>query len=198
MFVIVFFQKSKNSINLSFLFILPDYSDVIQMNVFYGAAIQGAEKRKERAHIHQFIIDTLKNMGHTVVTEHTTGKTYDEAIQKLEDAIGKLPPKGLQRRIYVRDKMIEGIEGDIDAAVFEVSTPSLGTGIEIAHAYLRPRMGLSTVPVIAFYQKDYWPNKLSTMIQGISKEQVPHFKLKEYKEMSEIPTLLNDYLNQIN
>jgi len=38
--------------------------------------------------------------------------------------------------------MIEGVEGDIDTAVFEVSTPSLGTGIEISHVYLRPRMNL--------------------------------------------------------
>ena len=53
--------------------------------------------------------------------------------------------------------MIELIEGDIDAAIFEVSTPSLNTGIEIAHAYLRPRLGLMAIPVFALYQKNYWP-----------------------------------------
>ena len=37
----------------------------------------------------------------------------------------------------------------IDAAVFEVSTPSLGTGIEIAHTYLRPRLGLPAIPMLA-------------------------------------------------
>jgi hypothetical protein len=47
---------------------------------------------------------------------------------------------GIERRIYVRNKMIEGIESDIAAAVFKISTPSLGTGVEIAHTYLRPRM----------------------------------------------------------
>ena len=163
------------------------------MNIFYGSAIQGLEDRKIRAQINECIIDIIKKMGHAVITEHTAGKTYDESIQKLEKAIGKLPPKGLQRRIYVRNHMIDAIEGDINAAVFEVSTPSLGTGIEIAHAYLRPRMQLPTIPVLALYQTDYWPNQLSTMIQGISKEKVPHFQLKEYKDLSEIEALLKEF-----
>jgi len=165
------------------------------MKIFYGSAIQGSQDRKQRAEVNAFIIEAIKHMDNTVVTEHTTGKTYEEAIKKLEQSIGILPPKGLQRRIYVRNKMIEAIEGDIDAAVFEVSTPSLGTGIEIAHAYLRSRMNLPTIPVLALYQTDYWPNKLSTMIQGITKEQVPYFTLKEYTELPQIKQILKDFFS---
>ena len=142
------------------------------MKIFYGGAIQGAENREKRAHIHKTIIDTIKQNGCDVYTEHTTGRSYEEAIEKLEQSIGKLPKEELKRRIFVRDKMIEGIEGDIEAAIFEVSTPSLGTGIEIAHAYLRPKMGLKQIPILTLYEKDYWPNNLSTMIRGISKEKV--------------------------
>ena len=167
------------------------------MKIFYGAAIQGANNRKERAEIHQLFINTIKKQGFEVCTEHTTGKTYEEAIKKLEQAIGPIPKKGLQRRIYVRNKMIEAIEGNIKAAVFEVSIPSLGTGVEIAHAYLRPRLGLSIIPIIALYQKDYWPNKLSTMIQGISQNDVPHFILKEYKEINEVEKILKNFLGNL-
>ncbi len=156
------------------------------MKIFYGAAIQGAENREKRASIHRLIIDTIKENGYDIYTEHTTGKTYEEAIEKLEQSIGKMPKDDLKRRIFVRNKMIEGIEGDIKAAVFEVSTPSLGTGIEIAHAYLRPRMGLKQIPIITLYEKDYWPNKLSTMIRGISKEEVSYFFLEEYKNIKEL------------
>ncbi len=165
--------------------------------VFYGAAIQGAIDRKERSQIHEFFIKTIQNQGYTVYTEHTTGKTYEEAIQKLEKAIGPIPKDEHQRKIYVRNKMIEGIEGDLQGAIFEVSTPSLGTGIEIAHAYLRPRLGLPIIPVLALYEKNYWTNQLSTMIRGISSEKVPHVILKDYESPNDGKQIINEFLSKL-
>ena len=165
--------------------------------VFYGAARQGAKDRKERSHVHEFLITTIQENGYDVYTEHTTGKTYEEAIQKLQQAIGPIPQDEYQRKIYVRNKMIEAIEGNITAAIFEVSTPSLGTGIEIAHSYLRPRIGLPAIPVLALYENEYWPNKLSTMIQGISKETVPHFTVKEYNTLEDAKYILHDFFNTL-
>lgn len=167
------------------------------MKVFYGAAIQGSRNRKERSYIHEFIINSIKKQGFEVYTEHTTGKSYEEAIDKLEKSIGKLPKNGIERRIYVRNKMIEGIESDISAAVFEVSNPSLGTGVEIAHAYLRPRMGLKEIPILALYEKNYWPNKLSTMIKGISNKELPNFKLVEYEKIDDVEKIIQKFSKKI-
>ena len=167
------------------------------MKVFYGAAIQGAENRKKRANIHKTIIDSIKKQGFDVYTEHTTGKTYKEAIEKLEQSIGKMPKDDLKRRVFVRNKMIEGIESDIMAAVFEVSTPSLGTGVEIAHAHLRPRMGLKEIPILALYEKDYWPNKLSTMIRGISSDEFPNFTLLEYTSIDDAKKIIQKFFSKI-
>jgi len=169
------------------------------MKIFFGAAIQGAQNREERAAAHRLIIDAIKNCGCEVLSEHTTGKDYDATAKLLEKTLGPLPAQGLARTVLIRNKMIELIEGDIDAAVFEVSTPSLGTGIEIAHAYLRPRLGLTPIPVLALYQKNYWPNNLSTMIRGITKEDVPGFVVKEYDEPADtaefIPELIERLVN---
>ena len=167
------------------------------MKVFYGAAIQGAENREKRANIHKTIIDSIKKQGFEVYTEHTTGTTYAEAIEKLEESIGKMPKDDLERRIFVRNKMIEGIESDIVAAVFEVSTPSLGTGIEITHTYLRPRMGIKEIPILALYEKNYWPNKLSTMIRGISKEELPNFNLIEYNNIDDLDNIIQNFFNKV-
>jgi hypothetical protein len=167
------------------------------MKVFYGAAIQGAENREKRASIHKKIIELIKKQGFEVYTEHTTGKTYEEAIQKLEQSIGNMPKDGLKRRIFVRNKMIEGIESDIIAAVFEVSNPSLGTGVEIAHAYLRPRIGLKEIPILALYEKDYWPNKLSTMIGGISSKELPNFNLVEYTSIDDIENIIQNFFREV-
>jgi hypothetical protein len=167
------------------------------MKVFYGAAIQGLRDSSERIEVNQFLINCIKENGFNVSTEHTSGKTYEEVIKKLEEFIGKMPEGDLNRRIFVRDKMIEAIEGDVCACVFEVSVPSLGTGVEIAHAYLRPRMGLPVVPVLALYEKGYWPNKLSSMIRGISPDAAPHFVLKEYVDTNEARTILLEFLDSL-
>jgi hypothetical protein len=168
------------------------------MKIFYGAAIQGAENREKRANIHKTIIDLIKKQGLEVYTEHTTGKTYEEAIEKLEQSIGKMPKDDQKRRIFVRNKMIEAIESNIVAAVFEVSTPSLGTGVEIAHAYLRPRMGLEEIPILALYEKDYWPNKLSTMIRGISIEEFSNFDLIEYSSIDDVEKIIHNFFSKIS
>jgi len=105
------------------------------LNIFYGAAIQGATERSDRAHINSDIIETIKSFGFKVITEHTTGMDFNDTADKLEESIGPLPPVGRGRTVFIRNKMIQFVESDICAAVFEVSTPSLGTGIEIAHAY---------------------------------------------------------------
>lgn len=167
------------------------------MKVFYGAAIQGAKNRKERSNVHRFFIDTIKEQGFEVSTEHTTSESLEEAAKILEKTIGPIPKEGIERRKYIRNKMIELVESNISAAVFEVSTPSLGTGVEIAHAYLRPRMGLKTIPILALYEKDYWPNKLSTMIKGIGSKEVPHFTLKEYASLEEAKKHIKEFLNDV-
>ena len=94
--------------------------------------------------------------------------------------------------------MIESVEGNINAAIFDVSVPSLGTGIEIAHTYLRPRMNLKPVPILALYEKDYWPNKLSAMITGIRRDTLPNFSLNVYKDVAEAKQAIQDFYLKIN
>lgn len=164
------------------------------MNVFFGAAIQGVQKRGERADIYRRLIDVIKVHGHHVLTEHTAAKDYPSTMISLEATFGALPKEDVARRIFVRDKMIECVEGDIGAAIFEVSTPSLGTGIEIAHAYLRPRMGLKAIPILSLYQTGYWPHHLSSMVRGISTEAAPGFELRDYASPEEAEAHLAAFL----
>ena len=165
--------------------------------VFYGSAIQGAKDRGERAHINRTLIQLIKSHGYEVVSEHTAGVDKEETAKLLEKSIGPLPSVGKERTIYVRNKMIEAIEGVIIAAVFEVSTPSIGTGVEITHAYLRPRKSLPEIPILSLYQKDYWPNNLSSMISGIAPEEIPNFQLVEYKDLEEAIESLSQFLKSI-
>lgn len=162
--------------------------------IFFGAAIQGAVDRSLRAPVNARIINSIQSLGYSVISEHTTGRDFDDTAGKLEQVIGPLPPVGKERTIFIRNQMIALIESEITAAVFEVSVPSLGTGIEVAHAYLRPRMGLPAIPVVALYQKGFWPNGLSAMIAGIIPEKVPGFHLLEYEREEEIAGILKPAL----
>lgn len=166
--------------------------------VFYGSAIQGASDRAERAHINKALIECIKREGHAVAFEHTCGRTVEETAELLGKAVGPLPPVGIERTRYVRQKLIEAIEGDIAAAIFEVSTPALGTGIELAHAYLRPRMGLPEIPILLLYQKGYWPSNLSSMVRGISNHEVPGVNLKEYEDLEQAKMCVSQFLRGLN
>ena len=123
----------------------------LDKKIFYGAAIQGAKDRSERSDIHGLFIDSIKLYAYDVITEHVKGRTKEECSMLLEESIGPLPKPGLERSHYIRNYMIKSIEGRISAAIFEVSVPSLGTGIEIAHAYMRSSKGLKAIPILLLY-----------------------------------------------
>ncbi len=165
------------------------------MNIFYGGAIQGlGGSGSERINTNAELIHHIKLLGHHVLTEHTALPTHKERLAFLERTLGPFPKSGIERKIAVRNKMIECVEGDIGAAIFELSHPSLGTGNELAHAYLRPRMGLEEIPVLALYQKNYWSSGLSTMIKGINKEEVACFTLYEYSSVEDAKDFLGNFL----
>lgn len=168
------------------------------MKIFFGAAIQGHQKTDERSHVYRLILKTITDLGHTAYAEHTRGETTEEILALMDEAIGPLSKNTEERVIQVRNKMIEGVEGDIDAAIFELSTPSLGTGIEFAHAYLRPRMGLKPIPILALYEKDYWPRNLSSMIRGITPERVKEVQLSVYGSETEAVRLVQGFLGDIS
>ena len=167
------------------------------MRIFFGAAIQGLTQRGERSLLYAGIMESIKSLGHTLVSEHTATGSREETARAMEESIGPLPPAGLQRNSYVRNRMIEAIESDIGAAIFEVSTPSLGTGIEIAHAYLRPRMGLKAVPILNLYQTGFWPNQLSTMIRGITPSVVPELAIVEFTDIPSAQSEIRKWLGAL-
>jgi len=165
------------------------------MKFFFGAAIQGHQDWGGHADVYSKIMQTIKSNNGTVLSEHTSGQTRSETLQKLAQSIGPLPKDEYQSRVFVRDKMIEMLErDDLSGIIFEVSVPSLGTGVEIAHAYLREQLGFRPVPILALYREDYWPNKLSSMIRGISPEKYPNFHLREYDDLARLEEVVQTFV----
>ncbi len=166
--------------------------------IFFGGAIQGSLNKEETTAISKQFLETIKESGFQLFTEHTKELNFFKSRESLEKKFGSLPTDELEYRNLVRNKLIEGIEGNICGAIFEVSTPSLGTGIEIAHAYLRPKLGLPPIPILALYRKDSWSNKLSTMIRGISKEIYPNFTVYDYTSIENGKLAIKEFLKNCN
>ena len=166
------------------------------MKVFYGAAIQGRGDRKERADINRMLIETIKNSGNDVVTEHTAAETYEDAVEMLEMAFGKLPKDPQERTNANRTNIIDALSGDVDAAIFDVTVPSLGTGIEIAHAYIRPKLGLKEIPILLLYNKSYGA-ELSGMVRGMSKAELPNVVMMEFSTPEEAQGIIKAFFEEI-
>lgn len=167
------------------------------MKIFFGTAIQGKQNRSDRSEVNNVIFNCIKENGGEITYDHSLGISREDTGKRLEKILGVLPSADLERRVLVRNKMIEMIEGEIDGIIFEVSVPSLGTGVEIAHAYLRPRMGLKAIPILILYEKDYWPHNLSTMIRGLTNETAPMASIKEYTSLDDVKVFIADFLKKI-
>ena len=170
------------------------------MRVFYGAVIQGAKddaEKAKRASINRTLIDTIKEEGYEVFSEHTAGKTKQETAKIFEREFGPLPASGIEREIAIRDILIQGIEGDVCAAIFEVSVPSSGVSVEFTHAYLRPRLGLPEIPILTVYKNNSCHHDLTTMIKGISPAEIPNLTQRKYHELEQAKTYVREFLSGI-
>lgn len=168
------------------------------VKIFFGAPIQGHTRWGEQAETYAFILRIIRESRGQVLSEHAAAFTREETNQKLEDTLGPLPEEDYERRVHVRNKMIEFLErDDLSGIIFEVSTPSLGTGIEIAHAYLRVRLGLKPVPILLLYKKDFWPNKLSTMVRGVPLSEYPNFNLIEYSDFEGLQKIVRSFVEAL-
>ena len=165
--------------------------------VFYGSAIQGEGKRGARINVHRDLIQAVKDSGYNIATEHTSSIDKAEAMNLLEQSIGKLLPVGEERTKFIRDKMIDFVEGDMSACIFELSAPSIGTGIEFAHAYLRKRLGLKQIPILVLYEKDFWPNGLSSMVWGVKYGGFEGLHIFEYESLNSACDYVKTFLSNI-
>jgi hypothetical protein len=168
------------------------------MKVYFGAGIQGAstpEVRAERAALYRAMIEHIQSLGHEVLFEHTATNNKEEVWEVLEKQFGPLPPAGPERSNFIRNRNIEAIEHMADAAIFEVSMPSLGVGIELAHAYLRPKMGLKPIPILCLYQKGFWGHGLSIMVSGAAAAS-EHVKVVEYENQGLAKNAISSLLKQ--
>lgn len=123
------------------------------MNIYFAAAMRGG---RDNLKTNQQIVAYLARHGHDVLTLHVTADDFPGGEDELND-----------RQIYERDMRLLA---QADVLVAEATTPSLGTGFEIAEAL---RHG---TPVLCLYRTDV-VTRLSPLISG---NPNPRFTLAGY------------------
>lgn len=113
------------------------------MKIYFAAAMRGG---RDNLATNQQIVAHLSRLGHDVLTLHVTNGNFEQGEAGLTD-----------RQIYERDLRLLG---QADAVVAEATTPSLGTGYEIAEALYR------NIPVLCLHRSDT-AQPFSALIAGI-------------------------------
>ena len=114
------------------------------VRVYFAAAMRGG---RDNLKTNQQIVAYLSQLGHEVLTLHVTDNGYEQREAELSD-----------RRIYERDM---ALLGRAEVVVAEATTPSLGTGYEIAEALRQ------NIPVLCLHRTDT-ALPFSALIAGIS------------------------------
>lgn len=131
------------------------------MNIYFAGSIRGGRNDQD---YYCRIIEMLKDFGE-VLTEHIGSKTLDSSGEDL------LPSS----QIYHRD--VEWLEQS-NFLVADVSSPSLGVGLEIGYAIKQD------TPVLCLFREEEG-RRLSAMIEGN-----PAVTVRTYKSIKEIPGIL--------
>lgn len=137
------------------------------MKIYFAGSIRGG---RVDAALYRRMIDHMKNMGHTVLTEHV-GNTSLCLNEQGRDA---------DSRIYNQDT---SWLRESDMLVAECTCPSLGVGYELAYAQWHGK------PVHIFYNSSKC--QLSAMLTGNS-----YFNIHPYDNEEDIFINLEEILNQ--
>lgn len=143
------------------------------LEIYFACSIRGEQGGKEEK---QLIVDTMKNLGHIVLSEIF----IERDINTPDTALGMTP-----QQIFDRD--IEWVNRS-DVVVADVSRISLGVGIEIGWKLAKGGR------VIGICQEQRY-EPLSNMMKGCTD---PQFRLIRWNSPDFLRTQLEEHLGQVN
>ncbi|MFB0515128.1 MAG: nucleoside 2-deoxyribosyltransferase [Candidatus Neomarinimicrobiota bacterium] len=138
------------------------------MRIYFSGSMSGG---RERAHLYPHIIDQLRKYGE-VLTEFVADQRHSQMGER------DVTPEA----VYRRDT---DFVNRCDVMVAEVSVPSFGVGVEVAHA------GMQGKPVLALYQPSAG-RRLSAMIAGD-----PNVTVAEYHSLEEAKKAVEEFFGAL-
>ena len=165
------------------------------LKVYYSGTIKGSPELDPE--LPWNLVRFMAENGADVLSEHVaarspkemdeirarrTGRTIEQLYAEPEPWFG------------IRRQDLEWVDQS-DCVVALVNAPSLGVGMEIQHAILKPNVGKNVTPVLCLVRSEVL-QRLSFMVRGITSEENPGFELREYSTTEQAQQHIFDFLSR--
>ena len=165
------------------------------IKVYYSGAIKGTpEPDPEFA---WKLVNYMSEQGIDVLSEHVASRTEEEKNRLMSKRIGKTVAEfqsDPEPWFGVRRQDVKWVE-EATHVVALVNGPSLGVGMEVEHALLKPKLGMNKTPILCLVREDILP-KLSYMIRGVTSDESEMFQIKTYNTLEEAQEHILEFLSK--
>jgi hypothetical protein len=150
--------------------------------IYFSASIRG---EKADPKIGMKNIKYLQSLGHRVLSEHVGSSSREEMNTIIKKNTGTAPSELSEPKMsqYIREIDTNWVD-EADDLVVVVTGASLGVGMEIERALLKPERGLNHTPIHCFVQAEYLEN-LSAMVKGITETQFTLYSYQNFEDIKE-------------
>lgn len=160
--------------------------------VYFSGSIKGATEADP--HFAWHLVQYMGQKGANVLSEHVAARTREEMDEIRAARTGQIIEEMLAQPepwFDIRRQDNEWVD-QATHVVALVNAPSLGVGMEIERAILKPERGLPLTPILALMHEDLL-GRLSYMVRGITPEEAD-FHLKLYSTLPEAQKHIDNFL----
>ncbi|MFH1671277.1 MAG: hypothetical protein ABH889_00665 [Candidatus Portnoybacteria bacterium] len=152
--------------------------------VYFISAIRGVRKRKENV---ISLIQWLKELGVTILTEHVGANDPIEAQEKLFGKTkGSLTAEDIEKRDIAWLNQAEYV-------IAEISGASTGAGREIEYARTKEHFGHKAAQILCLYhQEDEF--FASPMVRGMTKDRYKNVTITAYQDIEQAKGIIKKFL----
>ena len=160
--------------------------------VYFSAPIRGV--RENMPNLARDLVKFMKKVGADVLSEFVVanlGKTMDQAFSR-KSGVSLLKSK--EPWIIARQIDFQWVD-EADYLVAEVTSPSLGVGMEIQRAKDKEALGFNHTKILCLCRQEVMDKeKLSWMIKGVTSEEHKNFYLVGYKTLPGAKRVITRFL----
>ena len=150
--------------------------------IYFSTSLKG--QNADPALGHQ-VVTYLQQLGHTVLSEHVGARTSAElqALFAQNSGVDQTGMDATAKARVIRMADMRWVD-EADVLVAVITGASLGVGMEIERALLKPERGLPVTSIYCFVAEECFQG-LSAMVQGVAEQNFHLFRFGTFSDIQE-------------